>query len=321
MKQTTLNPKIKEILTDIVYLCISGLLFAIAYNMFFVPGAIFIGGAGGIATALNILFHIPTGTMIILINVPLVVLFMIFYGAKSAVKGIIGILVSSLFVDGTAILDEKFGIFSGAFPNGAENRLLCAILGGLVLGAAVAFMFARGYSTGGSDLIAFLVKIFLPNASTPNVIFGVEACVVLIASLITNDTISTIVMSIFFSIICTFMQTNALSTINGGFDKTRVAYIFSDKYEELADAMMKDLKRGVTIIDGQGWYTKEEKKIIFCVVKKNEIFPLKTLVRHMDENAFMILSEATETIGRGFKAGVGDVVIEPKKKKKQVEKK
>lgn len=316
MKQTTLNPKIKEILTDIVYLCISGLLFAIAYNMFFVPGAIFIGGAGGIATALNILFHIPTGTMIILINVPLVVLFMIFYGAKSAVKGIIGILVSSLFVDGTAILDEKFGIFSGAFPNGAENRLLCAILGGLVLGAAVAFMFARGYSTGGSDLIAFLVKIFLPNASTPNVIFGVEACVVLVASLITNDTISTIVMSIFFSIICTFMQTNALSTINGGFDKTRVAYIFSDKYEELADAMMKDLKRGVTIIDGQGWYTKEDKKIIFCVVKKNEIFPLKTLVRHMDENAFMILSEATETIGRGFKAGVGDVVIEPKKKKK-----
>ena len=316
MKQKTLNPKLKEILTDIVYLCISGLLFAIAYNMFFVPGAIFIGGAGGIATALNILFHIPTGTMIILINVPLVVLFMIFYGAKSAVKGIIGILVSSLFVDGTAILDEKFGIFSGAFPNGAENRLLCAILGGLVLGAAVAFMFARGYSTGGSDLIAFLVKIFLPNASTPNVIFGVEACVVLVASLITNDTISTIVMSIFFSIICTFMQTNALSTINGGFDKTRVAYIFSDKYEELADAMMKDLKRGVTIIDGQGWYTKEDKKIIFCVVKKNEIFPLKTLVRHMDENAFMILSEATETIGRGFKAGVGDVVIEPKKKKK-----
>jgi uncharacterized membrane-anchored protein YitT (DUF2179 family) len=317
MKQKTLNPKLKEILTDIVYLCISGMLFAIAYNMFFVPGAIFIGGAGGIATALNILFNIPTGTMIILINIPLVALFMIFYGAKSAVKGIIGILVSSIFVDGTAML----GIFGEIFPNAAESRLLCAILGGLVLGAAVAFMFARGYSTGGSDLIAFLVKIFLPNASTPNVIFGVEACVVLIASLITNDTISTIVMSIFFSIICTFMQTNALSTINGGFDKTRVAYIFSDKYEEIANAMMKDLKRGVTIIDGQGWYTKEEKKIIFCVVKKNEIFPLKTLVRHMDENAFMILSEATETIGRGFKAGVGDVVIEPKKKRKQAEKK
>lgn len=312
MKKTTLNPKFREILTDIVYLCISGIFFAIAYNMFFVPGAIFIGGAGGIATALNILFGLPTGTMIILINVPLVVLFMIFYGVKSAAKGIVGILVSSIFVDGTAML----GIFTAAFPNAAENRLLCAIFGGIVLGCAVAFMFARGYSTGGSDLIAFLVKIVIPNAPTHQVIFGVEAFVVLLASLITSNNLEAFVMTVFFSIVCTFMQTNALNIVNGGFDKTRVAYIFTDKYEDIANAMLKELKRGVTLIDGQGWYTKEDKKIIFCVVKKNEIFALKKLVREMDENAFMILSEATETIGRGFKAGVGDVAIEPKKKRK-----
>ena len=312
MKQKLLTPKTREILTDIVYLAISGLLFAVAYNMFFVPGAIFIGGAGGIATALNILFGTPTGTMIILINVPLVALFMIFYGAKSAVKGIVGILVSSLFVDGTANL----AIFTQAFPNASENRLLCAIFGGIVLGAAVAFMFARGYSTGGSDLITFLVKIVTPNAPTHQIIFGVEAFVVLLASMITNDNIQNFVMTVFFSIICTFMQVNALNIVNGGFDKTRVAYIFTDKYEEVADAMLTGLKRGVTLLDGQGWYTKEDKKIIFCVVKKNEIFLLKKLVRSMDENAFMILSEATETIGRGFKAGVGDVSIEPKKKKK-----
>ena len=312
MKQKLLTPKTREILTDIVYLAISGLLFAVAYNMFFVPGAIFIGGAGGIATALNILFGTPTGTMIILINVPLIALFMIFYGAKSAVKGIVGILVSSLFVDGTANL----AIFTQAFPNASENRLLCAIFGGIVLGAAVAFMFARGYSTGGSDLITFLVKIVTPNAPTHQIIFGVEAFVVLLASMITNDNIQSFVMTVFFSIICTFMQVNALNIVNGGFDKTRVAYIFTDKYEEVANAMLTGLNRGVTLLDGQGWYTKEDKKIIFCVVKKNEIFILKKLVRSMDENAFMILSEATETIGRGFKAGVGDVSIEPKKKKK-----
>lgn len=313
MKQKMLTPKTREILTDIVYLAISGLLFAVAYNMFFVPGAIFIGGAGGIATALNILFGTPTGIMIILINVPLVALFMIFYGAKSAVKGIVGILVSSIFVDGTANL----GIFTQAFPNAAENRLLCAIFGGIVLGSAVAFMFARGYSTGGSDLIAFLVKIITPNAPTHQVIFCVEAAVVILASAITCESVfEAFVMTVFFSIVCTFMQTNALNIVNGGFDKTRVAYIFTDKYEDVANAMLTDLKRGVTLIDGQGWYTKEDKKIIFCVVKKNEIFALKKLVRAMDENAFMILSEATETIGRGFKAGVGDVAIEPKKMRK-----
>ncbi len=312
MKTSKMNSHIREILTDILYLFASGMLFAIAYNMFFVPGKIFIGGAGGIATALNVLFGLPTGLMITLINVPLVILFMIFYGTKSAVKGIIGILVSSTFVDVTAML----GIFDGLFLEPEKNKLMCALLGAMVLGGAVALMFARGYSTGGSDLLAFIIKVFIPKIPTPSMIFIIDGFVVVFASFITNsESINAALMSIFFSIITTFVQTNTLTIINGGFDKTRVAYIFTDHYEEIADAMMKTLDRGVTLIEGQGWYTKENKKIIFCVVKKNEIFALKTLVRQMDEKAFMILSEATETIGQGFKAGVGDVSIEPKKKK------
>ena len=104
--------------------------------------------------------------------------------------------------------------------------------------------------------------------------------------------------------------------MNSGFDKTKMAYIFSDRYEEIADAVMQKIRRGVTVLDGTGWYTKGDKKIILCVVKKNEIFSLKTLVHSIDENAFMILSEAEETIGQGFKAGIADVAIEPKKRAK-----
>ncbi len=313
MKQTKMSPHLREILTDVIYLFMSGCLFAIAYNMFLVPGKIFIGGAGGIATALNVLFGLPTGLMTVVINVPLVLLFMLFYGMKSTIKGIVGILVSSTFVDVTAMLID----FNQLFPNAEGNKILCVLLGGLSLGAAVAFMFARGYSTGGSDLAAFIVKVFIPKTPTPKVIFAIDAFVVVFAAFITykQDGFAAILMSVFFSIITTFMQTTSLGVINGGFDKTRVAYIFSDHYDAIADAMMEKLSRGVTLLDGQGWYTKEDKKIIFCVVKKNEIFTLKSLVREMDENAFMILSEATETIGRGFKAGVGDVSIEPKKRK------
>ncbi len=318
MKQLTKNSLTREIMTDVIYLIASGALFAIAYNMFFVPGQIFIGGAGGIATALNILFGLPTGTMITVINIPLVIVFAIFYGARSCVKAVVGILVSSTFVDVTAAL----GIFDGLFPNPENNRLLCALFGGIVLGAAVAFMFTRGYSTGGSDLIAFIAKVFVPKMPTHSLLFFIETAVVVCASVITKDangadgSFAVVLMSIFFSVITTFMQTNALNIINTGFDKTRVAYIFTDRHEEIADALMTNMNRGVTLIDGQGWYTKESKKIIFCVVKKNEIFDLKTLVRKMDENAFMILSEATETIGKGFKAGVGDVSIEPKRRRK-----
>jgi uncharacterized membrane-anchored protein YitT (DUF2179 family) len=113
------------------------------------------------------------------------------------------------------------------------------------------------------------------------------------------------------------MFSSMLEFMNSGFDKTKVAYIFSDRYDEIANGVMQKIRRGVTVLDGTGWYTKEDKKVILCVVKKNEIFPLKTLVRSIDENAFMILSEAEETIGQGFKAGIADVAIEPKKKHKK----
>ena len=320
------NLSLREILTDIGYLVISGLLFGVAYNMFLVPGGIFIGGAGGIATALNILFGLPTGTMIFLINVPLVLMFWYFYGFRSCVKAIVGIAVSSVFVDMTG--PAFFDIFRCPFAVPEENTILCALFGGIVIGIAVSFMFVRGYTTGGSDLAAFLIKVPFPKISTPRLLLVIDVVVVVAASfatcffvdgnfLVNETSLYACYLSILFSFLATFMFSSMLEFMNSGFDKTRVAYIFSDKYEVIANEMMTKLERGVTILDGTGWYTKDSKKVIFCVVKKNEIYSLKMLVRSIDENAFMILSEATETIGQGFKAGIADVAIEPKKRGKK----
>jgi uncharacterized membrane-anchored protein YitT (DUF2179 family) len=322
------NPKkLRELLLDIGYLFVSGILFGVAYNMFFVPGEIFIGGAGAIATALNIMFDLPTGLMIFLINVPLVLLFWYFYGFRYCVKAIVGIIVSSVFVD----LTDAIGIFQCPFANPEENTILCALFGGIVIGIAVSFMFVRGYTTGGSDLAAFLVKVPFPKISTPRLLLAIDIIVIVFSSFFmtffaegfptaetfNEQTVYACYMSILFSFLATFMFSSMLEFMNSGFDKTRVAYIFSDKYEIVANELMSNLERGVTVLDGTGWYTKESKKVIFCVVKKNEIFALKTLVRSIDENAFMILSEATETIGQGFKAGIADVAIEPKKRNKK----
>ena len=305
----------REILTDIGYLFASGILFGVAYNMFFVPGGIFIGGAGAIATALNIMFDLPTGAMIFLINVPLVLLFWYFYGLRYCVKAIIGIIVSSVFVDVT----DALGIFQCPFANPQDQTILCALFGGIVIGIAVSFMFVRGYTTGGSDLAAFLVKVPFQKVSTPRLLLAIDVLVIVFSSVATTvyaqNSVYDCYLSILYSFLATFMFSSMLEFMNSGFDKTRVAYIFSDRYEEIADEVMQKIRRGVTVLDGTGWYTKENKKVILCVVKKNEIFPLKTLVRSIDENAFMILSEATETIGLGFKEGLGDVAIEPKKRK------
>lgn len=308
MKKMNQRKKRKEILTDAGFLLVSGFLFGMAYNMFLIPGGIFIGGAGGLATVLNLLYGLPTGTMILVINVPLVLLFMRFYGFRASIKGIIGIVVSSVFVDLTALL----GIFSPAFPNPEENSLLYAIFGGIVVGTAVGLMFARGYTTGGSDLAALLIKLKFAGLPTAKLILVIDAAVVIFSSIISGSYVS-----IFFSFLAIFMSSAALEFVNGGFERTRLAYIFSDSYAKVADALTEELERGVTMIDGMGWYTKENRKIILCVVKKNELYSLKTLVRSIDPSAFMILGEATETIGEGFKEGVSDVSIEPREKKKK----
>ena len=317
MEKKRSSKKLREILTDIGYLFASGILFGVAYNMFFVPGEIFIGGAGAIATALNIMFDLPTGLMIFLINVPLVLLFWYFYGLRYCIKAIVGIIVSSVFVDVT----DALGIFQCPFANPQDQTILCALFGGIVIGIAVSFMFVRGYTTGGSDLAAFLVKVPFPKVSTPRLLLGIDVVVIVVSSVATTlyagNSVYACYLSILFSFLATFMFSSMLEFMNSGFDKTKVAYIFSEKYEAIADELIKGLRRGVTVLDGKGWYTKENKKVILCVVKKNEIFPLKTLVRSIDENAFMILSEATETIGQGFKEGIADVAIEPKKRRKQ----
>lgn len=308
MEKTDKARKRKELLTDVGFLFASGVLFGMAYNMFLVPGGIFIGGAGGLATVLNILYGLPTGTMILVINVPLVLLFLHFYGFRASIKGIVGIVVSSVFVDVTAWL----GIFKPAFPNPEENSLLYAIFGGIAVGAAVGLMFARGYTTGGSDLAALLIKLKFGRLPTSKLILVIDAAVVVISAVATRSYVA-----IFYSFIAIFMSSNALEIVTGGFEKTRLAYIFSGRYEEVADALTRDLERGVTVLDGMGWYTKESKKVILCVVKKNEIYSLKTLVRAIDPAAFMILGEATETIGEGFKEGVGDVAIVPRSRGKK----
>ncbi|MBQ3489603.1 MAG: YitT family protein [Clostridia bacterium] len=317
MKNKIKSPKFMDILIDIGYLFVSGILFGVAYNMFFVPGEIFIGGAGAIATALNIMFELPTGLMIFLINVPLVLLFWYFYGLRFCVKAIVGIIVSSVFVDVT----DALGIFQCPFANPEENTILCALFGGIVIGIAVSFMFVRGYTTGGSDLAAFLVKVPFPKVSTPRLLLAIDVLVIVLSSVATtvfeSGSVYDCYLSILFSFLATFMFSSMLEFMNNGFDKTKVAYIFSDRYDVIANEIGTTIRRGVTVLDGTGWYSKNEKKVLLCVVKKNEIFPLKSLVRSIDENAFMILSEATETIGQGFKEGIGDVSIEPKKRNKK----
>lgn len=296
-------------LIDIPYLIVAGVVYSVAYNMFLVPGNIFVGGIGGLATVWNVLYGFPTGLVILILNIPLIIGLMIVYGVRSSIKSIIGIATGSLFV----YIAELFDLFPPAFANPGENKLLYAIFGGVTLGVSIGLFFSRGYTTGGTDIIALLLKPKFKKLSTSNLILLTDVVTITYAAIAMKDW-----LTVLYSFVAVLMSTGVLGLVSGGFDKGGILYIFSPKNEDIANAISTRLARGVTILDGMGWYTKNPEKIIMCVVKKSEIYQLKLIVREIDPNAFMIVGESMETIGQGFKQSVGDSgFVERRHKKKE----
>lgn len=301
--------KLLSKLLDIPYLILAGIVYSAAYNMFLVPGNVFVGGVGGLATVWNVLYGWPTGLVIFILNIPLIIGFMIVYGVKSSIKSIIGIATGSVFV----YVAELLGLFTLPFPNPSENKLLYAIFGGITLGISIGLFFSRGYTTGGTDIIALLLKPKFKKLSTSNLILLTDVVTITYAAIATKDW-----RTVLYSFVAVLMSTGVLGLVSGGFDKGGILYIFSPKNEEIADAISTRLSRGVTMLDGMGWYTKKDEQIIMCVVKKSEIYQLKLIVREIDPGAFMIVTESMETIGQGFKQSVGESqFIERKNKKKE----
>lgn len=297
----------KEILTDAAYLLLGGILYGAAYNMFLIPGNVYVGGASGIATALYNagLVKLPIGTMIIIINIPLMLIFTYFYGIRASIKGILGMIISSLAIDITGAI----GIFPPGVNLPEENGFLCAVLGAVILGASLGIMFSRGYTTGGTDIVGFILKVKFPHFSPSTLMFICDCAIIVFAAVLTNS-----YMTVLYSAVAIFLFTTVLDMTVSGFEKARLALIFSERFEEIAEVISTELERGITLLHGEGWYTKKESRAVMCVVKKNEIYKLKKIVRGIDKNAFVVLTEVTQAIGEGFNENGGEnVPLYPKR--------
>ena len=284
-------------------------LFGVAMNMFLSPGKIVMGGATGIATTVNHLFEsIPIGIMIMAINVPLLLLNLKQIGTGAMLRATAGIVASSTAIDLMTFL-----------PVTLDEPLLCAVLGGVTMGAGAGLMLTRGFSTGGSDLAALMLKKHIKSLTTGRIILIIDAAIVLGSAVIMKS-----YESIIYSAVSIFAYSAAIDAVMGGSDRAKLVIIVSHHYEAIADAVAKRLSRGVTVLHGNGWYTKENREVLMCVVKRQEGYLLKTIVENTDPDAFMILSDATEVLGVGFKAIVesadagGKARLEKKKHRREL---
>ena len=278
------NSRAGAILWDSFSVLSGAVLFAMSVNLFYIPGNIVLGGATGIATLAHYFFHWRIGAVIMIVNLPLILINARLYGIRFCIRTLIGTAATSVLVD---TLDF--------FPVTITDPLLCAVFGAIAMGAGCGIMFARGYTTGGTDLVAWWVRYYRPHFSVGKLITAIDFMIILAAALLLQS-----FESIFYSVITIYLFGHVVDYILSGYAREKLIWIISDSYRQLAGAVTDRMGHGVTILHGYGWSTGEEKQVMLCAVRKNELFSLKELIKSIDPSAFMMVSEATEIYGEGF---------------------
>ncbi len=285
-RQPKKRSKAVSFLIDFIFYAIGSVLFAIAIGMFTSPNNIAPGGITGIATIINYLFDLPIGATMMVLNIPVFIAAGFIIGWEYVIRSVVCLGISSLTVD---LLEPVLPVYSG-------NPLVAAIFGGVGMGVGLAFIFMRGGSTGGTDIVARIVQKFLPHMTQGNLILSIDAMVVMAAGFVYG------LESALVSIITVFVSTIVIDKVLYGMDNGKLMYIITEHVDEVNSAINERLDRGTTLMSARGGYSGAPRDVIMCAVRRNEAYKIRELVRSVDSNAFIIVSDASEILGEGFRS-------------------
>ena len=276
---------IKKYLFQFLNIAVGTALMAIGISQFLLPNQLSSGGFAGVATITYYLFHFPVGITILLLNIPLFILAYLKFGNKFIARTIIGTMLLSFFID---IFDK--------LPELTEDRFLACIYGGIVVGIGTAIILKVNSSTGGSDLLSYIVNYYNKQIRPGNVIVALDTIVVVLNAIFFKH-----VEIGLYSAITIYIMGKMLDIVFEGVNFTKILFIISKDYEKIAEEIGKEVRRGSTGIYAKGMYTNEEKMMLFCVGSRSEIIKIKNISYKIDPNCFIVISNARETYGKGFK--------------------
>lgn len=260
-------------------------IFALGFSLFLEPNNINTGGLSGLAQALvHVLGFGSVGMVTMLLNLPLFLVGGIRVGKRFFVGSLIGMLTSSLLIDA----------FS-AVSLGPQDTLVSGLYGGLLCGLGIGIVFAAGTSTGGSDIVVRLLKLRYRDVPIGMISSAFDACVVVLTGIAFRD-----ISRALYSGIVVFVSGRVIDLVIYRFDYSKVALIISNQAEQIAQDIGDKLDRGATFLHGQGYYSRQDKKVVLTVVKKRQLAELKELVMERDGDAFVIVQEAHQVLGDGF---------------------
>lgn len=273
--------KIKELLGTVL----GAAIMAIGISLFLLPNQLSTGGFSGLATITYYFFNVPMGLATIIFNIPIFIFAFYKLGIKFIGKALLGTVSLSIFID---IFDK--------FQPITTDRFLASIYGGIIVGLGTSIIFKMGASTGGTDLITNITKAYRPTVKMGEVLTVIDVCIVAVNTIFFRE-----IEIGLYSAIAIFILGRVLDIIFEGINFTKLMIIISDRNEEIS-AKIHELERGVTGLYGKGMYTEEEKLVLICATPRGEVGKIRTIAEEIDKNCFIIIANAREVFGKGFKS-------------------
>ncbi len=260
-----------------------------AVNLIFDPMGMCVGGVSGLSIVVKSVSKgivkggIPVWMTTVVVNVPLVILAWKTKGADFIKRTLFATITFTLAL----YVIPCYNIIG-------QDKLLAAIAGGLLTGSGLGLVFRHGGSTGGTDLLGAILNHLFPKYSVANMLMFVDCTIIVLGAFIFG------INSALYAVIAVYVTTKVMDSILEGVKFAKLAYIFSDEPEKMSELVMKKIGHGTTFIKAQGGYSKQNKRMLMCVVSNKQIVKLKECVAEIDPNSFIIIADAREVLGQGF---------------------
>ena len=279
------NPSKKvSALRDYGMITLGAIIYVFALKVFITPMQIPSGGIAGIALLCNYMLGMPIGVVSMVLNIPL-----LFFGYKMLGRDF---FFKTMYM---TVLSSVLTDFAGFLPAYEGDILLACLFGGIIKGVGFGLVIRVGGTSGGSDVVSkYLYRKRAVPIGTTNM--SINVCVLAISALFLRS-----LESLFYGVIAQYVVSVVMDSIIYGGDVQKNALIITSKPDEVAQAIMHNIGHGVTAIEGKGMYTGKERTILMCVVRRHETNLVKKTILDIDDTAFMMLSDVSEVLGRGFK--------------------
>lgn len=280
-----------ETVVNVIKITLGSIIYAAGIQWFFAPVGMVSGGVTGVSMIINFMTGFPIGVMIIILNIPIFIISLRRYGLKFMLLSLVGMFVSSISIDLLAIWQIS----------ATDDPFLATIFGGLVCGLGLGIVYSTGATSGGMDIVAKLIQEKKPYINYGVFVLILDAIIVAAYAVIFKQ-----VEKAMYTVIAVYIYTHVIDLILYGTSQSKLCHIISERSNEIKEEIVSTLHRGVTVIQGKGAYSGQDKQILLCVVKRQQIVEIRRIVKSIDTSAFVIVSDTRDVFGQGF----GNISVE-----------